>query len=75
MIFLIFIFNSGYIGTAVRIIFDAGHHCVHISLITLEIDNPVIPLLTAALMTDRYGTGIITARMLLQDDDKAFLRL
>src|SRR5262249_2968138 len=60
---------------AVRIIFEPLHGRWHVYLGTLEIDDPITPLVAAAAPTHRYPPGIVAPALAAQPIGKRFDRL
>ena len=59
----------------VRIVFDRSHAAGNAVLITFEVDDPVFTLVSAAVMTNRNFTLVVTACLFEKRRKQRFLRL
>ena len=73
--FAVSIVQKGNVGRTVRIVFDRSHFSRDIVLRTFEIDDTILSLVAAALMTDRGLTGVVAAGMLVQFDNQRAMGL
>lgn len=72
--FSIGITQQGDIGGSVGIVFDRDHRRLNASLVSFEIDKPVLALMPAADMSCGQSTVIVSATGLHQAADKALFR-
>ncbi len=57
----ILVHQQGNMGAAVGIVFNTFYGSGNAILVALEIDNPVVPLVTATAVTNGNTSGVITA--------------